>query len=505
VAHLIEPTIRAVNPTVQESDEQFTPRPVTLAVRPPNDNWRPLYAWALLLGDILSLTLGVIIASIVRFRGLDEGLAGPAGLSFEALGVLGALAWVATLGASGAYGRRIIGSGPEEWRRVCNGALRYFALVAAAVFITKVSISRSFVAIAIPLAFLFTIAIRHYLRRWLYRQRVKGRYTRSVVVVGGRTAVRALIEHFQQAELAEFVVVGVCTPEAGALVVDHDNIPVLGGPTDVFAAVVTSGADVIAVADADTLGAGGFQRLARQIEGRNLELMAVPSLTDVAGPRITVSNAAGLPLLSIGTPELRGSRRFAKSAFERAVAFAAIVMTAPVLLLIALLVRLTSPGPAIFRQERVGLNGKRFHIWKFRTMDHDADSRLSEVIHLNEIDSILYKSRADPRITAVGRRLRKWSLDELPQLWNVLRGEMSLVGPRPPLPSEVERYGEDANRRLLVKPGITGLWQVSGRSSLSWEQSVQLDLHYIENWSLTMDLVLLAKTIKAVALRKGAW
>ncbi len=245
--------------------------------------------------------------------------------------------------------------------------------------------------------------------------------------------------------------------------------------------------------------------IASLVRYRGLELMAVPSLTDVAGPRITVTKAAGLPLLSIGTPELRGSRRFAKNTFERAVALAAIIVTAPALLVIALLVRLTSPGPAIFRQERVGLDGKRFRIWKFRTMDLDADSRLSEVIHLNEIDSILYKSRTDPRITSVGRLLRKWSLDELPQLWNVLRGQMSLVGPRPPLPSEVERYGQDANRRLLVKPGITGLWQVSGRSSLTWEQSVQLDLHYIENWSLTMDVVLLAKTIKAVALRKGAW
>jgi exopolysaccharide biosynthesis polyprenyl glycosylphosphotransferase len=492
---------------VQEINEQATPIPEILLGRPPDDNWRQRYAGALLVGDFLSLTLGAIIASLVRYGGLHEGLTGGEGLSFGALGVIGALAWVATLGASGAYGRRIIGSGPEEWRRVCNGALRFFALVAAAVFITKLSISRSFVAIAIPLAFLFTVAFRHYLRRWLYRQRVRGRYTRSVLVVGSGVAVRALIQHFQQAELAEFVVVGVCAPpENGALlVVGHENIPVLGGPTDVFAAIVTSGADVIAVADADTLGAGGFQRLARQIEGHDLELMAVPSLTDVAGPRITVSKAAGLPLLSIGTPELRGSRRFAKSTFERAVAFAAIVVTAPALLLIALVVQLTSPGPAIFRQERVGLNGKRFRIWKFRTMDVDADTRLAEVLHLNEVDSILYKSRADPRITAVGRRLRKSSLDELPQLWNVLRGQMSLVGPRPPLPSEVERYGQDANRRLLVKPGITGLWQVSGRSSLTWEQSVQLDLHYIDNWSLTMDLVLLAKTIKAVVLRTGAW
>ena len=470
------------------------------------DRWQRRYVSILVFGDLVSLAVGAIVASLVRFGGLSSGLHDGRTPSVVVMGIVGSVGWVATLAATGAYNRRTIGSGPEEWRAVCDSAIRFVALVAAAVFLTKLNISRSFVAIAIPVAFLFTVFVRSRLRGWLYRQRVRGRFTRGVLVVGSESATRALISHFQEAAIAEFVVVGVCLPIPHPnLVVGGVSFPVFGAPADAFAATLMNDADIIAVADAETLGNGGLQRLVREIEGRDIELMAVPSLTDVAGPRITISNAAGLPLLYVGTPELRGSRRLVKGVFERAVALGVLLVLSPILLAIGLIIRLTSPGPGLFRQVRVGLDGKRFRIWKFRTMVVDADAKLADVAHLNEIDGVLFKSRTDPRITRVGRVLRKWSLDELPQLWNVLRGDMSLVGPRPPLPSEVEQYGEDANRRLLVKPGITGLWQVSGRSSLSWEESVQLDLHYIENWSLTMDLVLLARTIKAVARRDGAW
>jgi lipopolysaccharide/colanic/teichoic acid biosynthesis glycosyltransferase len=176
----------------------------------------------------------------------------------------------------------------------------------------------------------------------------------------------------------------------------------------------------------------------------------------------------------------------------------------PVLFLIGVAIRLSSRGPALFRQVRVGLGGRRFVMWKFRTMSVDAEDRLGEVAHLNEHDGVLFKITDDPRATRVGRLLRRWSIDELPQLWNVVRGEMSIVGPRPPLPHEVERYDLQVRRRLLVKPGLTGLWQVSGRAGLSWEESVRLDLHYVENWSPSLDAVILVKTIVAVLRRRGA-
>ncbi|MCU1351407.1 MAG: exopolysaccharide biosynthesis polyprenyl glycosylphosphotransferase, partial [Acidimicrobiales bacterium] len=244
--------------------------------------------------------------------------------------------------------------------------------------------------------------------------------------------------------------------------------------------------------------------LSWHLEGHGIEVMVVPAVTDVAGPRITFRLAAGLPLVYLDEPHLGVVARTLKAAFDRTVALVATIALSPLLVVLALGVKLTSRGPVLFRQTRVGIGGREFRMWKFRSMVSDAEERLPEVLHLNEHSGILFKVSDDPRITGVGRFLRRWSLDELPQLWNVLAGHMSIVGPRPPLPSEVEQYDARVRQRLRVKPGLTGLWQVSGRSDLSWEEGIRLDLEYIERWSLTLDLVLITKTLKAVALRHGA-
>lgn len=468
--------------------------------------WRRWYALGLVICDVLAMAIGATVASFGRFGVLADPIIPGHGPSYFSIGLVGSFVWVATLAATGAYARKLIGGGPEEYRRIFEGTVRFLALVAAAAFVLKLNLARGFVAIAVPVALLLTVTSHHLFRSWLYRQRLRGRFVRRVLVVGSEHATRALIDHFRRSGLAEFEIVGACIRDVDSRTTLGDiHIPIFGNPGSVWEVAQHVRAHVIAVADANTLTSGGLKRLARQIEGSHVDLMAVPSLTDVAGPRITVSLAAGLPLLNVGTPELRGFRRLAKTTFDRLVAFVALVLLAPFLMIVGLIVRLTSRGPAFFRQERVGINGTRFRIWKFRTMDADADRRLSEVLHLNEFDAVLFKVHNDPRITSTGQVLRKWSLDELPQLWNVLRGQMSLVGPRPPLPAEVELYGDEHYRRLLVKPGITGLWQVSGRSGLSWDETVQLDLHYIENWSLTLDVVVLARTIKAVFRRDGAW
>ncbi|HVE73634.1 MAG TPA: sugar transferase, partial [Mycobacteriales bacterium] len=227
--------------------------------------------------------------------------------------------------------------------------------------------------------------------------------------------------------------------------------------------------------------------------------------TNVTGTRISIRPVAGLPLLHLDEPELRGMRPMIKGAFDRTVAATALFLLSPFLLALAVGVRLTSPGPALFKQVRVGRDGQEFLCWKFRSMHLDAESQLEALREHNEHDGVLFKLRDDPRVTPFGRWLRSWSLDELPQLVNVVRGQMSLVGPRPPLPSEVAQYAGHTRRRLLVKPGMTGLWQVSGRSALSWEETVRLDLQYVENWSLGLDLAVLAKTVVSVARRHGAY
>ncbi|MEP6463266.1 MAG: exopolysaccharide biosynthesis polyprenyl glycosylphosphotransferase, partial [Frankiaceae bacterium] len=234
--------------------------------------------------------------------------------------------------------------------------------------------------------------------------------------------------------------------------------------------------------------------------------LVAPAITDIAGPRISIRPVAGLPLLHVDHPEFTGARRIIKGGFDRVVALAAVVVLAPILLGIALAIRTTSPGPALFRQRRVGRKSEQFTIYKFRTMRTDAEAALPGLAAANEqTDGVLFKMRKDPRITRLGAVLRRYSVDELPQLLNVLRGQMSLVGPRPPLPAEVAQYTDDVYRRLLVKPGLTGLWQVSGRSDLPWEEAVRLDLDYVENWSLPLDLAILWRTGAAVLASRGAY
>ena len=234
-------------------------------------------------------------------------------------------------------------------------------------------------------------------------------------------------------------------------------------------------------------------------------MVVAPALTDVAGPRIHITPVAGLPLLHVEEPEFTGVRRLFKSVSDRVLALLLYLLLSPLLVLIAIAVRVSSRGPALFRQERVGQDGQTFGLLKFRSMYVDAEARLAALQGSNEASGLLFKMRADPRVTPVGRWLRRYSLDELPQLWNVVRGDMALVGPRPPLPSEVAAYESHVRRRLLVRPGITGLWQVSGRSDLSWDDAVRLDLYYVENWSPALDAMILWKTLFAVVRGKGAY
>jgi exopolysaccharide biosynthesis polyprenyl glycosylphosphotransferase len=248
-----------------------------------------------------------------------------------------------------------------------------------------------------------------------------------------------------------------------------------------------------------------LRELAWELEKTGTDLCVAPALLDVAGPRTTIRPVAGLPLLHMDHPEFTGTKQVIKDAFDKLVGLSALALTAPVFLFVTLVIRLDDGGPAFFRQTRVGRDGRDFTVYKFRTMVMDAEKLKTELAASNDHDGVLFKMRKDPRITKVGSWLRRWSLDELPQLLNVVRGDMSLVGPRPALPDEAARYGDYVRRRLVVKPGLTGLWQVNGRSDLSWEESVRLDLRYVENWSLVLDLQILWKTLSAVWRGSGAY
>jgi exopolysaccharide biosynthesis polyprenyl glycosylphosphotransferase len=473
---------------------------------PQGGDWVIRYLHLAMALDLLSMLAAGAIAFVLRFPGIPSEMTVP----YVGLTVILPLLFLPTLGLCRAYQPRFVGVGWEEFQRVLWGGFVLTASVAIAAYATKTEVARGYVVMALPLGTFLALVARYRLRKWLHKKRWRGQCMRRVIAVGHRTSVADLIRLLREKRYHGMDIVGVCLPPALAsgedAVRDVEGVPVLGDFSQAAGVVQRSGADSVAVLACPEMDGVALRRLAWQIEQDDVELVVAPALMDVTGPRISIRPVAGLPLLHVEHPELIGARKLLKGAFDRACALAGLVALSPLLLVVAFLIKVTSPGPVMFRQTRVGRDGREFTVLKFRTMVVDAERRKDELrAHNEQRDGVLFKMKADPRVTAVGRWLRRWSLDELPQLINVLRGEMSLVGPRPPLPEEVAQYGGDVYRRLAVKPGMTGLWQVNGRSDLTWEESVRLDLRYVDNWTLALDLQILWKTWSAVVRGSGAY
>lgn len=465
--------------------------------------WLRRYIRGLVVADAGALVLAGLLAVWLRFGDSDSQLQG---VSYYSVALLLGLGWMAVIAMSRCYEPRFVGSGTEEYKRITNASVRLVAVVALVSFAFKLNVARGFVAVVLPLGLALLLLGRYAARMLLYRARRAGRCSHRVLAVGAQSHVEDLVRQLRREPLAGLQVVGACLAgRSGPIEVDGQVVPVVGSLSTIAAAMAQVQADTVAVAASPGINAEALRRLSYELEGTGVDLLVAPALTNVAGTRISIRPVAGLPLLHVDEPELTGGRKLLKGAFDRSVALLLLVLLLPLLVAISVVVRATSRGPVLFKQVRVGRDGGLFRVWKFRSMYADAEQRRTALETLNEHDGVLFKMRNDPRITPVGQFLRRYSLDELPQLVNVLRGQMSLVGPRPPLPSEVERYQGFARRRLLVKPGLTGLWQVSGRSNLSWEDTVRLDLHYVENWSLGLDLLVLAKTLKAVVRGSGAY
>ena len=434
------------------------------------------------------------------------------------------LAWWMSVLMAGGYDTRFIGFGSDEFRRILSAAVNLTAVVALVSYAAKLDLARGYMAIALPSATIMDLTARYLLRKHLHRRRVRGWYVRRVVAVGHAAAVARLVTALRRDTYHGLAVVAAClvdAPEGAgpdgaasappargpALManVPVAGVPVAGGLGGVAAAVSRFGADTVAVLACSEMDSGRLRELAWELEKTDTDLFVAPALLDMAGSRTTIRPVAGLPLLHVDHPELAGVKQAVKGVFDKACAAAALLVLAPLFAVIALSIRLADHGPVLFRQTRIGKDGQGFTLYKFRTMVPDAEQRKSQLAAHNEADGVLFKIRRDPRVTRPGTWLRRWSLDELPQLINVLIGDMSLVGPRPALPEEVACYGDHMRRRLVVKPGLTGLWQVSGRSDLSQEEAERLDVHYVENWSLVLDLQVLWKTGSAVVRGSGAY
>jgi exopolysaccharide biosynthesis polyprenyl glycosylphosphotransferase len=463
------------------------------------------YIRTIVVLDATILALAVLGGYVARFGG-DEPRGSDIPYVIVGPGLL--LAWLLSLKVLHCYDERVLGYGADEYRRVTSASLRLAGAIAITGYLADVGVSRGFLGISFAAGTAGLVAARFAARKRLHHARSRGAgWSHRVLVVGDAAHVLELVHTLRREPYAGYQVVGACIPDALLAPVPQrlGDVPVVGSFRGIADAAVATDVDTVAVTASRELTAARLRRLGWQLEGTGIDLVLAPALTDVAGPRIHTRPVGGLPLIHVEAPEFRGVRKIVKGFVDRAASLAALTVALPVLALIALAVKLDSPGPVIFRQTRVGQGGREFGVYKFRTMVANADTLLAALAAKNETDGLMFKMRDDPRVTRVGRFLRKWSLDELPQLANVLFGQMSLVGPRPPLPAEVARYDGDVARRLLVKPGMTGLWQVSGRSDLSWEDGIRLDLFYVENWSLTADLTIVWKTFGAVVRSRGAY
>jgi exopolysaccharide biosynthesis polyprenyl glycosylphosphotransferase len=462
-----------------------------------------------ILSDILvTLCVAFIVGGLIS-------VSGAALFKDLVLGGLTVIVVVVSLAMNRAWNLNVLGQGAEEYVRLGRGMFAAAVALGLAGLATGVVSARPWVFLVVPTMALVALLFRYLLRQVLHRHRFNGECLLPVMAAGSVDTVRDLIERTNAASHIGWRVAAVCTIDGTGggrhsriddSSIDHvDGVSVVGRLDEVAEHVRRGGYRIVAVTADSYWTPRRLQQLAWRLEGSGAEMVVAPTLMEVAGPRLHVSGVLGMPLLRVSAPVFTGMRRIIKGVFDRIGSFLLIVMCLPVMTLAALAIMIDSRGGPFYTQRRVGKSGREFTIVKFRTMVRDADRRKAALAADNEGAGVLFKMRKDPRITRVGAILRRYSIDELPQLFNVFTGSMSLVGPRPPLPEESARYEADVRRRLLVKPGLTGLWQVSGRSDLPWEEAVRLDLRYVEDWSLALDAMILWKTFRAVLGGQGAY
>jgi exopolysaccharide biosynthesis polyprenyl glycosylphosphotransferase len=477
--------------------------------------WKRTYRVRVVLTDTIAVVAAVIFASIGRF-GLPFGDNSHAGKGWAVVAIYSvglAVVWLAALDFAQSRDLSLAGIGGEEYRRVMTATAWVFGIIAAGGLLLNEQMARGYLLIALPVGLLGLFIGRHLLRRNVAKKRTRGEFTNHVVVLGKPDSIVSLCNSLDRSKFAGYKVIGACVPnhdgEIGdALETSAGQVPVLGNESCVEEALRLTCADALAVAAVEQLGHEHMRRLAWRLDLLGVDMIVMPGMTDIAGPRLKVRPIDNLPLFHIARPRHDSSpSRYGKRIFDLAFASVALVLLIPVFIAVALAIKLDDRGPVFFRQERPGLHGRPFRILKFRTMSVDPDtSKDSEPAAVGPLDAIFFhKSASDSRVTRVGRFLRKTSIDELPQVFNVLAGSMSMVGPRPLIPGEGQSVDHYIERRSLVKPGITGLWQISGRSGVSAEERIRLDHSYIDNWSFLQDLVIVLRTARAVLKGRGAY
>ena len=472
--------------------------------------WANRYRHLLIAADAFVIVAVTAAAHLTRF-GLSAANSVSVGefqVDYLHISVVIAGTWMLALGLYKSRDARIVGIGIDEYRRVVSASAMLLGLIALVCFVLDIDIARGFFALALPTGLAGLLAARWSLRQWLSRQRIHGHYLSRVIVLGRPNDVRYVVSQIERKSGAAYKVVGVALTGShgpGAFSQGGQLFTVVGDERSVVEAVATVDADAVVVAGPMKGGGRYIQRLGWKLEQSSTQLILTTGLTNVAGPRIHSRPVEGLPLMHVELPQYSGAKHALKRIFDVVLSAAALLALIPLFVVLGVMIKRDSPGPVIFRQERVGRGGEKFNMLKFRSMVETAEDELAGLLEQNEGAGVLFKMQNDPRVTGVGRWMRKYSLDELPQFWNVLKGDMSLVGPRPPLQREVDKYQQKVLRRLYIKPGLTGMWQINGRSELNWRDSVRLDLYYVENWSIAGDLIILWRTGKMLINPVGAY
>ena len=486
--------------------ETPTAKAVTRAV------WERRLGRRVRISDAIVVAIAVAIAHVVRYLVLPVPpeallLRGP---SFLQISVTIFIGWMIALVVFRTRDPKVLDSGTNQYQSVARATFTLFAWLAIIALLFKWHPSRGFIAMAFILGLSFLFLERRVWRTWVLRKRRKGDFLAKVLVIGGVRSAKTMTLRFSEDAGSGFRVVGVWVPDRVAAAderfhVEDTAVPVMGTESDLGQALNVDSVDTVVVTDTEHLGHDGMRELAWALEDRDVNLLVAPNVVDVAGPRVHLEAHGNMPLIYLSGPSYSRARTLRRAMFDRTFAFMVLMASSPVLLLAALAIRATGRGPIFYRSERIGTHGVPFQMLKLRTMVHGADQMREELEHHNDAAGPLFKVRDDPRVTRIGRILRRYSIDELPQFVNVLRGDMSVVGPRPPLRAEVDAYSDHMRRRLLVKQGVTGLWQVSGRSDLSWEDSIRLDLDYVENWTMLRDIQIIVRTARAVLASRGAY
>lgn len=456
----------------------------------------PLVPVAVLVVDALLLGLTLVLA--VLGRETLTVFAPPSGVRthLDVAAPLILLGWLLCTGFLGGYRREVLGAGTEEFKRVFQASVLTAGLVGIGCYLAKFALPRGFFVLAFVIGPALLLVGRWVVRQVLHVLRRRGRLTTRVLVAGSLAGSEAMTRILRRESWLGYAVVGAVVPaEAGAGI----------DLTELTAVVDEHAAEVVLFAPGAIADAAQMKQAIWALERHRVHVVLTPQLDNISHERITVRPVGGVPLIHVESPTWTDAGAVGKRLFDVLGASVLLLALSPLLVIAAASVWVHDRGPVLFAQPRVGRSGRPFRCLKLRTMRVGAEAQVADLMAATDQDALLFKVKDDPRITRPGRWLRRYSVDELPQLLNVLRGDMSLIGPRPQVAREVALYDGAMTRRLLVRPGMTGLWQVSGRNDLRPDEAMRLDLYYVDNWSMLQDLAILARTARAVVGARGAY